>query len=151
MKAENEGRATSFRGLTIGLLLMAVGGLVLPQLIDPCSRQDYSSNYRLPYRQGEDYYLFKQYLGSVAETDAIPILGDSVVWGHYASEDEALSAQLNDVLESRAFVNLGIDGIHPAAMFGLLRFYGDGLREKTVVLSFNYLWMSSPQHDLSGG
>lgn len=51
-------------------------------------------------------------------------------------------------VECPLFANLGLDGTHPAALAGLLQYYGAGLSGRTVVLHFNPLWLSSNKHDL---
>jgi hypothetical protein len=43
---------------------------------------------------------------------------------------------------------MGVDGIHPVALEGLLRYYGQAISEKNVILHLNPLWMSSVKHDL---
>jgi len=43
---------------------------------------------------------------------------------------------------------MGVDGFHPAALQGLLRYYGRDISGKNVILHLNPLWMSSKKHDL---
>jgi hypothetical protein len=43
---------------------------------------------------------------------------------------------------------MGVDGIHPVALAGLLRYYGRDISEKNIILHFNPLWISSRKHDL---
>jgi hypothetical protein len=76
------------------------------------------------------------------------VVGDSVVWGHYVPPNETLAHYLNEFSGADRFANLGLDGTHPAALAGLLRYYGAGLSGRTVVLHFNPLWLSSSKHDL---
>ncbi len=52
-------------------------------------------------------------------------------------------------LKGNTFANLGVDGIHPAAMLGLVKYYGKSISNKGVILHLNPLWMSSRKHDLS--
>jgi hypothetical protein len=52
-------------------------------------------------------------------------------------------------LKGNTFANLGVDGIHPAAMLGLVKYYGKSISKKGVILHLNPLWMSSKKHDLS--
>jgi hypothetical protein len=47
------------------------------------------------------------------------------------------------------FVNLGLDGVHPAALCGLVEHYGGAIRGRRAILNCNLLWLSSPRHDLS--
>ena len=43
---------------------------------------------------------------------------------------------------------MGIDGIHPVALAGLVKYYGQAISNKKVLLCFNPLWMTSKKHDL---
>ncbi len=105
-------------------------------------------DYRMPYRLGEDYWHYERYCRQAARGDSALVLGDSVVWGHYVSSEQTLSHHLNQQAGSPRFVNLGLDGIHPAAMAGLIEYYGRAISGKDVVLVCNPLWMSSATHDL---
>ena len=60
-----------------------------------------------------------------------------------------LSHYLNDSAGQDRFANLGLDGTHPAALEGLLRYYAPRLRGRTVLLHFNPLWMTSAKSDLT--
>lgn len=51
--------------------------------------------------------------------------------------------------ENTKFANLGVDGIHPSAMLGLIKYYGKSISNKQVILHLNPLWISSKKHDLS--
>ena len=103
---------------------------------------------RVPYRLGNDYWAYGRYCRWAAKGSAIVVLGDSVVWGHYVSPQESLPACLNKLSGAARFVNLGLDGIHPAAAAGLFEYYGGSIAGKKVVLHCNLLWMSSKRHDL---
>ncbi|MBN2269766.1 MAG: hypothetical protein JXN61_04075 [Sedimentisphaerales bacterium] len=105
-------------------------------------------DYRLPYGLSNDYWLYQRYADRAAEKYDTLVIGDSVVWGHYVSKDNTLSAHLNRLVGEEKFANLGVDGIHPAALEGLLRYYGRPIENKNVILHLNLLWMSSPKHDL---
>jgi len=105
------------------------------------------ADYRVPYALSTDYWLFDRY-SRTARGDDVLVVGDSVVWGQYVAADQTLAAQLGRLVPGRRFVNLGVDGLHPAAMAGLLRFYGRGIRQRPVLLQCNLLWMSSPRRDL---
>jgi len=71
------------------------------------------------------------------------------MWGHYVGKDETLTAHLNHLQAGQRYVNLGVDGIHPAALAGLVDCYGQGIRNQRVIVHCNLLWTSSPQHDLT--
>ena len=85
---------------------------------------------------------------SLAPTSGPLLIGDSVIWGHYVASEETLSHYLNEAAGGPKFANLGVDGIHPIAMSGLLEYYGTPIVSKDVILQCNLLWMSSPRHDL---
>ncbi len=106
------------------------------------------ADYRLPYQLSHDYWLFSQYCQRAAQDHEVLILGDSVVWGHYVSPTESLSHHLNARTNRQSFANMGIDGIHPVALAGLVRYYGQAISNKKVILCFNPLWMTSKKHDL---
>jgi len=108
-------------------------------------------DYRVPYRLSHDYWFVRRYFGRVAAEDKTLVLGDSVVWGHYVGKEETLSHYLNELTGSDRFANLGIDGIHPAAMAGLVEHYGTDIAGKRVLVHLNLLWMSSRRHDLTSG
>jgi hypothetical protein len=114
-------------------------------------------NGRVPYELSNDYWLFARYArAALADESRTIVLGDSVVWGHYVRDDQTLSHDLSPQPGAAAggkggdrFANLGVDGIHPAAMEGLLDHYGGDIRGRNVVLHLNLLWMSSDRHDLT--
>ncbi len=112
--------------------------------------EDFSpeQDYRLPYTLSDDYWLYRQYCQQSTATHEVMVVGDSVVWGHYVPMDGSLSHYLNEMASPQTFANMGIDGIHPAALAGLLKYYGQAITNKTVVLCFNPLWMTSKKHDL---
>jgi hypothetical protein len=106
-------------------------------------------DYRIAYRLGNDYAMYDRSCRQLCAGQTTVVLGDSVVWGHYVSKGQTLPHYLNQVLPGHQFVNLGVDGIHPAAMEGLVRYYGRAIAGKKVVLHCNLLWISSPRHDLT--
>jgi len=104
--------------------------------------------YRIPYELGNDYWLYSRYCGLACGADNILVIGDSVVWGEYVTPQDTLAHHLNSLSAPGRFVNLGVDGIHPAAMSGLIAYYARAIRGRSVILHFNPLWMSSKRHDL---
>jgi hypothetical protein len=106
-------------------------------------------DYRIPYKLSSDYWLYDRLCEQAVAQDKIGIIGDSVIWGHYVAPDQTLSHCLNAALGRDRFVNLGLDGAHPAALCGLLAYYARAITGRTVVLHFNPLWISSEKHDLS--
>jgi len=105
-------------------------------------------DYRVPYALSEDYWHFARYSRLAAEEDAILVLGDSVIWGEYVPPEGTLTHHLNGAGAGRRYRNLGINGIHPAAMAGLIAYHGRAIRNRDVVMHYNPLWMSSARHDL---
>jgi hypothetical protein len=105
-------------------------------------------DYRLPYALGSDYWQYNRYCRWACSRYDTLVVGDSVVWGHYVSADNTLSHYLNQYAGRDQFANIGVDGTHPAALGGLLRYYGRTISGKNVILHLNPLWMSSQKHDL---
>ena len=105
-------------------------------------------DYRLPYELGSDYWLYNRYCRRACSGYETLVVGDSVIWGHYVSKDNTLSNLLNKNTGRNQFVNLGVDGIHPVALGGLLRYFGRDISGKKVIVHLNPLWMSSKKHDL---
>ena len=150
----------------VGIVFAAIFCLA-PALWERFEKFEPGPDYRLPYELGEDYWLYNRYCrwtcgrySAGRLTAETLVIGDSVVWGHYVPKDNTLSHYLNEtgrrpVGSSPAlpggrnqFANLGVDGIHPVALAGLLKYYGRQISEKKVVLHLNPLWMSSKKHDL---
>jgi len=123
---------------------------LLPGLYPFVEEGDFKGDYRIPYSLGEDYFLFEKYCANTSSRDVIPVLGDSVIWGHYVHGGSTFTAGLNAMSGTPGFMNLGIDGIHPAAMYGLVNNFCRSIKNRRVIVGINLLWMSSPRHDLSG-
>lgn len=133
-------------GAAFGLVVAVLACVpVVWQRIEPLALE---ADYRIPYSLGSDYWLFRRYGRAVQPENRIVIVGDSVVWGHYVSSQETLSHCLNTLGFGSPFANLGVDGAHPAALAGLLRYYGRPISGTRVILQCNPLWLSSPKHDL---
>jgi len=109
------------------------------------------TNHRIPFSLGHDYWTYDRYCQEVsADRDTMLVVGDSVVWGHFVGKDQTLPAHLNEARSDRRFANMGVDGIHPAALAGLMEHYGRAISGRKVILHCNLLWMSSPRYDLAG-
>ncbi len=119
-----------------------------PSLWGRIEKFDPGVDYRLPYTLGNDYWLYSRYCRWACSKYETLVVGDSVVWGHYVSRDNTLSHYLNQKADQDRFANLGVDGFHPGALGGLLRYYGRDISGKKVIIQFNPLWMSSAKHDL---
>ena len=147
-------RLSACQWLFVVVVLLAVVGWG-PMVWNGFERFQPDSDYRLPYELSSDYWLWRRHCGQACEQNKVLVVGDSVIWGHYVPPNETLAHYLNvgakdlsPLQGPEPFANLGLDGTHPAALAGLLWYYGSGLSGRTVVLQFNPLWLSSPKHDL---
>lgn len=130
----------------VALVLLAVLCPGVPRVWTRLEKLPGGADVRIPYGLGNDYWIYRRY--SRQPESSVLALGDSVVWGHYVRTEETLTAQLNRLSPRGAFVNLGVDGIHPAAMTGLLEYYGRAIAGRRVILHCNPLWMTSNRRDL---
>ncbi|NQT16978.1 MAG: hypothetical protein HQ582_29745 [Planctomycetes bacterium] len=105
-------------------------------------------DYRLPYRLSSDYWMAARFFGRASSADRTLVVGDSAVWGHYVGKGETLSHYLNGLAGEDRFANLGIDGMDPTALSGLIEYCGEDVSARSVVLNCNLLWMSSERRDL---
>jgi hypothetical protein len=105
-------------------------------------------DYRLPYTLSEDYYLYGRYCQVRAGQEKVLVVGDSVVWGEYVRPDETLHHYLNELTNTEQFANLGVNGMHPVSLSGLIADYAKALKGRRILLHYNPLWMSSRRHDL---
>lgn len=145
--------SSNFIRLSVREWLITAGVVVVVALALPFtwrSMEDFapSVDYRVPYDLSEDYWLYNQYCRSVSGRDKTLLIGDSVIWGHYVRKDQTLTHYLNELAGAERFVNLGLDGSHPMALLGLVRYYGRSIRNEDVILHMNLLWLSSPEADL---
>jgi hypothetical protein len=147
MPNSNTVRLTGRQWLAAGGILLALM-LSAPRLWRHAERFHPGPDYRIPYEFSSDYWLYRRYSDWAGDREKIAVIGDSVVWGHYVSPDATLSHYLNAATGSDRFVNLGLDGTHPAALQGLLAHYTGRLAGRAVVLQFNPLWLTSEKHDL---
>jgi hypothetical protein len=129
--------------------LVSVGVLCLLPALWPATGTNLSRpDYRLPGELSEDYWMFGSWSKySRAKYQAV-VLGDSVVWGQYVRSGDTLTHHLNELAGQTAFANLGVDGLHPAAMAGMIAYYGREVEHEPVLLHLNPLWMSSSKQDL---
>jgi len=136
--------------IIISIAVLVLMAAVIPFIFPLADTESFTGNYRIPYNMGEDYLLYSRYSKHISNDKRIPVIGDSVIWGHYTDNKNTLTANLNKLNAKPGFINMGLDGIHPAAMSGLLNLYSSGLKNRKVIVGINLLWMSSPRHDLSG-
>lgn len=145
--SSNSVRLSGYEWIFVGVVALALFCFG-PRLWERVEKFEPQSNYRLPYELSNDYWLYSRYSRFVCSQYEIIVVGDSVIWGHYVPQYDTLSGCLNKIAGSDRFANLGVDGIHPAALAGLLKYYGRDISNKKVILHFNPLWMSSEKHDL---
>lgn len=138
---------TGRQWLMVAVVLVALF-VWAPMLWTQVETFDPGPDYRIPYALSSDYWLYARHCRSVSRQTKVPVIGDSVIWGHYVRPDQTLSHYLNDVVGEERFANLGLDGAHPAALAGLIEHYARDISNQTVVLHFNPLWISSATHDL---
>jgi lysophospholipase L1-like esterase len=133
----------------LGLAAFALAMLiVVPALWPRLEKLSFEPDYRIPFELSNDYWLYDRLTRAAAAKCDTLVVGDSVVWGQYVTREQTLTHYLNERVGRERFANLGLDGVHPAALAGLLDNYSSGIRGKTVLLECNLLWLSSPQHDL---
>ncbi len=157
MKNKEETQLTRCSGHAIRLSvwewLVAAGIIiVLAVALPPVWRglEDFSPSvdYRIPYDFSEDYWLFEQWCRSVCDQGKTLVIGDSVIWGHYVDRDQTLSHIFNDLAGGERFINLGLDGSHPMALLGLIKYFGKAIIREKIILHMNLLWLSSQEADL---
>jgi hypothetical protein len=143
----NEVRLSPRQWLCAAAILAATYWLVpvVWQRIEPFEP---GPDYRVPFRLGEDYGSFARYCRRACAERKTLVVGDSVMWGHYVPTGDTLSYHLNRLAGTNEFANLGVDGTHPAALAGLVDYYGGAISRRDVILFFNPLWISSEAHDL---
>ena len=109
------------------------------------------ADYRIPYKVTEDYWTMRQWISRARGADSVLFMGDSVIWGQYATPAETLTGCLNRrITEGPRCHNLGLDGGHPVGLVELVRTYGHQLRGQRVVLYFSPLWISAPLFEMKG-
>ncbi len=145
--ASHEVRLSGRQWLVAGALILAALALmpVLWERLDPLQPD---ADYRLPYGLSNDYWLFGRYCRQAAGQGRAMVLGDSVIWGQYVNRNQTLPHYLTELAGNVRFANMGMDGMHPVALDGLVRYYGRGISGRKVLVHCNPLWMSSERHDL---
>jgi hypothetical protein len=147
----SNGVRLSLRQCAVAAILIAVAIGLIPRAWQHYEPLEITPDYRIPYALGNDYWHYARTCRQVSGRGPgqILLVGDSVIWGHYVSGDGTLSHYLNERAGADRFVNLGLDGVHPVALCGLVESYGSAIRDRQVVLNCNLLWISSRRHDLS--
>jgi hypothetical protein len=138
---------TGRQWLGVGLFALLMF-LFVPSLWKQVEKFDPEPDYRIPHELSNDYWLYDRYTQlATARYDTL-LVGDSVIWGEYVTQQQTLSHFLNKLAGEERFANLGLDGAHPVALAGLVEHYASGVTGKKVLLNWNPLWVSSPEADL---
>lgn len=133
--------------VTVGIIILTIFYLT-PVFWQKLELFNPTSDFRLPYNLSNDYWMFNRWCKVASQKYPIFIIGDSVVWGQYVKRDQTLSSYLNSIAGEALFANTGVDGLHPAAMCGLIKYYGRAISKKGVIVPLNPLWMTSKKIDL---
>jgi len=143
----NAVRLSAVQWLVVGAILLTFM-LLAPPLWEKAEPFAPGPDYRVPYALSSDYWLYRRYAREAAAADKTLVIGDSVVWGQYVAADQTLSHYLSREAGGERFANLGLDGTHPAALAGLVEYYGGDIAGRRVLLHCNLLWTASKKHDL---
>ena len=130
------------------IAIIAVVFVFLPPLWERVERIEPVGNARMPYSLSNDYWMYGRYARQARDEGKCLVVGDSVVWGHYVEADQTLSAHLNKLAGKPQFANRGLDGVHPAAMMGLIDYYGRDISHQKVLVQCNLLWTGNKRSDL---
>jgi len=123
--------------------------VVFPLAYRSWERIELPAEFRLPYENRDNYYLYSRCAEQETARRPYLFLGDSAIWGMYAANSGTLPEQLNRLCGSSLCGNLAIDGLHPVAMKTLIKHFGTAVRDRTVLIYFNPLWLNSTKYDLS--
>lgn len=144
----NEMRLNWRHWLAAVLILFAVA-LGIPKVWKWIETFRTGPDYRIPYSLSKDYWLYQRRLQDLSDSEAVVLLGDSVVWGEYVLPDGSLSHFLHTQSEKNSiFINAGVNGLFPLALEGLSQYYAKPLRHRKIILHCNLLWMSNPKADM---
>ncbi|OGV34318.1 MAG: hypothetical protein A2020_04535 [Lentisphaerae bacterium GWF2_45_14] len=141
----------SLKEIAIGFFIFVICVFcIIPFLWRHFEKLEFEKDFRLAEQFRDDYWIYEKWANEAAEKYPVIFLGDSVIWGMYVNNENTLPAKLNRLAGKELVANLAIDGMHSVAMEGLLENYAKGIKNKTVILHYNPLWMNSRDYDLSG-
>ena len=132
------------------VIVITVLFLLLPMAWRKLEPFESEKNFRIAEKYRDDYWAFKLWSDAACKKYPVVFLGDSVIWGMYSDNESSLPAKINAAAGTEMVANLAIDGLHSLALKGLLEKYATEIKNKTVILHFNPLWLNSPEYDLSG-
>ncbi|HXX92985.1 MAG TPA: hypothetical protein VEN81_05085 [Planctomycetota bacterium] len=146
-EASNAVRLTGRQWAAVGLVAGALF-FALPRLWTRAEPLAFDADYRVPHALGGDYWVYQRWARIASENCDTLVIGDSAIWGPYVTRTETLPAYLNRLAGRQRYANVAVEGMHPAALAGLVEFYGAAYAGKRVVLQWNPLWLSDPRLDL---
>ena len=138
----------SFRQLSLVVFIVGVLVWGVPLLWHMLEKFTPSSDYRIPYDLSGDYWMFERWCDYAVKKHPCIMIGDSVIWGPYVKKEDTLPQALNRIAGREIFANLGVDGMHPAAMAGLIEYHATSIRNTKVIINLNPLWFTSAKLDL---
>jgi hypothetical protein len=142
----NSIRLSGRQWIVVGIVTLAMV-LFAPALWKQVERFQLEQDYRIPHDLSNDYWFYDRWSRLAAANYDTLLIGDSVIWGEYVTRQETPSHYLNKLAGEEHYANLGVDGVDPVALAGLVEHYAGGVRDKNVILHCNPLWMSSPRRD----
>lgn len=138
----------SARDWIIAALIVLLVVVVTPLVWKRVEPLDPSEDFRVPFALSDDYWTYERFIRHAVDAEQIVLIGDSVIWGEYVEPQRALPHYLDQLHDDVRFANGGLNGTHPLALHGLVRYYAGDVRNQRVMLHCNLLWMSSPERDL---
>jgi hypothetical protein len=140
----------SWRGWLLSGVVLVVIMTGVPKIWSFGIACEMAQSVRIPYELSTDYWFYQSYSRKSCQEFPNVIIGDSFIWGEYVDSNNTLSAYINNLTGKKSFANLGVNGLHPVAAYGLIKYYAPDISNKNVVLFFNPLWIQSPEIDLQG-
>lgn len=109
----------------------------------------FGKDFRIPAKLKGDYWLFSKWSEYAVKHSSVLIMGDSVPWGQFVKSKQTLASCFTQQNHQKvSFANLGIGGVHPVALVGLLKYHGAAIHNTKVLLYWNLVWMRSDKMDL---
>jgi hypothetical protein len=133
------------------LVVLAFGlgiWLLAPALWRKFEHFEPGTDFRLPHALSNDYWLYERAARAASERGDVVVLGDSAIWGRYVPPEESLSSELTRQGGRQRFMNLGVEGMFPVALRGLVACYGKPFSGRTVLFQCNPVWLRNPRVDL---
>lgn len=126
--------------LVVGLLALALLA-VIPSIPFRPRVPVVDRDYRIPYALSTRYAIYHRFTTLAAAQFPSILVGDSVVWGQTARNNQTLSHHLNELTKQPRFANAGLDGMHPLALVELIEHHAPAIERKDVILQFDPLWL----------